>query len=487
MSETKFPDGAHPVDNEINRRIVAAASRTGQKVYLVGGYIRDTLLSKQKGIKWSASNAKDLDYAVKGGTAFELAKSVAAEFKGHYVPLDKEHDTARVVLEDMTILDFAGCVGGKIEEDVLGRDFTINALVWDPENPDEVLDVVGGIKDLEQLTLRAISESVLIEDPLRLLRAFRFCATIGGAIEPQTRQWIEKNAQFLSSVPKERINTELFATLAVTDTGSILAELAQSRLLEVIFPELEATRQVPPNTFHHLGLFEHSLEAVSQIERKFSSLPDWVQQQMQDDLSAGVSRLAATKVATLLHDIGKPKTWTITEDGRHAFYGHDKLGADMAALIAERMKWSIAVERFVVKLIRWHLRPGQLFIQGPPTERALLRFYRLVGDDFPALMLLALGDFGATCGPALVGEKREEFERQLFELFQGYNVFKEEREKSVPLLDGNDVMKLLGLKPGKHVGDILRALDEAQLIKEVLNRSDAERFVLQLHSQKYCK
>ena len=263
--------------------------------------------------------------------------------------------------------------------------------------------------------------------------------------------------------------------------------MAGTGLLEVIFPELVATRKVTANAFHHLGLFEHSVETIPQLEGKIDQVGDWVLASAAKELSAGVTRLAATKVACILHDIGKPETWAITEEGRHTFYGHDKLGADMCEVIGERMKWSRPVEKIIVNLVRWHLRPGQLYHQGPPTEKAIRRFYRSVRDDLPELMLLAFADFGATRGPGLMGENRIVLENSMFELLHGYRTYKEESANRVKLLNGTQVMELLSLKQGRVVGELLAALEEAHEFKEVSNRAEAERFVKEFYQQKYSK
>jgi len=202
-------------------------------------------------------------------------------------------------------------------------------------------------------------------------------------------------------------------------------------------------------------------------------------------LSFGVSRMAATKLATLLHDIGKPDTWEINEEGRHTFYGHDALGAQMSEVTAERMKWSNTVAKFITKLIAWHLRPGQLFHQGTPTDKAVRRFYRRCGTDLPELMLLAYGDLGATRGDGLPEESRVHLDDCFANLLTGYTSFLEETKGKERLLDGKDVMSLLAIKPGPLVGEILDALDEAQDLKEVADRPAAERFVNEYYSKKY--
>jgi putative nucleotidyltransferase with HDIG domain len=483
---TRFPEGTHPLGNELNKRVIAIAAQNDYRVFLVGGYIRDALLHRK------TDSFKDLDYAVEVdgpqvNPAMSLAAIVAKSVDGHYVPLDDSNDTARVVLKTGEVLDFAGCVGGRIATDVWRRDFSINALVWNPSQADEIFDCVDGVRDLAALKIRALSERSLIDDPLRLLRAFRFAVTISGTIEEQTMAWITKHAMSLPSVAVERINYELFALLACERTAAAVEEMAACGLLEAIFPELEPTRAVTANAFHHLGLFEHSVETIPQLELKLDCVADWVLESSAGEVSPGVTRLAATKVACLLHDIGKPDTWAITEEGRHTFYGHDKLGADMCLTISDRMKWSRPVERLIVNLVKWHLRPGALFHQGPPTEKAINKLYRSVQDDMPQLMLLAFADFGATRGPGLMGEMRDRLEKNFFDLLNGYHQYKEESRHREKLMNGNDVMHLLSLPPGPMVGELLSALDEAQECKEVGNRAEAESFIKHHYEQKYCK
>lgn len=481
LRPVSFPSGRHPLECELNCRILQLARETDHRVYLVGGYIRDALLPE------SNFKSKDLDYTVVRGSALNFAKAVAQRFAGHYVPLDVNNDTARVVLDNGNVADFAGCVGGQISTDVLRRDFTINALVWDPETPQSILDYVDGLQDLVSRTIRSTGESSLTDDPLRVLRAFRFAAMLDGEIEPQTLNWLRSHANKLPSVAAERINHELFTLLAKPNTAKHVENMADVGVLEAVFPELAETRSVPPNAFHHLGLFEHSIETVPQLEIKLAQCPQWLCQEVETHLSSNVTRLSATKVACLLHDIGKPQTWIVTPEGRHTFYGHDKLGAQMCEVVATRMKWSRNVERFITKLVRWHLRPGQLFHQGRPTERAVRRFYNSVGEEVPELMLLAFADFGATRGPGLMGENRISLENDLNDLLDGFKGYLEESRSRIKLLNGDQIMKILNIESGPIIGEILVALQEAQEFNEVRNASEAEHFVIEHYQRKYSK
>jgi poly(A) polymerase len=478
-----IPAESLPLRYEEVQSAVSLAQGTGHRIYLVGGYLRDALGSFAE-----RKACKDFDFAVAGGTGFAFAKHVANSMEGHFVPLDEDNDTARVVLQNGTILDFSGCVGGTIDADVWRRDFSINALVWDPEQPESVIDYTGGLADLKKKQVRAIAETAFTEDPLRLLRAYRFAAHIGGTIEPDTYEWIKRHAERIKLVAAERINVEIFALLGQEYVAKMVQEMGQVGLLEYVYPELEATHQVTANAYHHLGLFEHTVETIPQMESRLQELPDWVHESLSQEINAGITKLAATKLACLLHDIGKPRTWQINEDGRHTFYGHDRLGSEMCEVIAERMKWSRPLSKFIVKLVKWHLRPGALFHQGPPSEKAIRRFYRDVEDDLPELILLAYGDFGATRGPDLLDvEARATAEKNLRDLLDGYQAFKEKSKDRVKLLDGNDVMTILGISGGPVVGEILEDLVEAQEFNEVSNRAEAEVFVREHYAKKYSK
>lgn len=471
-----FPKGLHPLEQEANQKVIGIAKDTGARIYLVGGFLRDALGGVTR-------EPRDFDYCVCGTSAIGLARKVAEQLGGHFVLLDLENDTARVVFQDSINLDFAGCVGKDIEADIKRRDFTINALAWDHNDPDNVIDLVSGIADLKSHSIRAISEQNFLDDPLRLLRAFRFASRLGGTIEPDTLAIIKRHAETLTKVAPERISYEFFLTLEADNAFPIVKAMGESGILEAIFPELSQTREVTTNAYHHLGLWDHTLELVAQAEARVATCPEWARESFREEISSGISRLAATKAACLLHDIGKPRTWNITDEGRHTFYGHDKVGADMSEKIAERMRWSRPLSRFIVKLVEWHLRPGQLFHQGPPTQKAVHRFYRNCGDDLPELMLLSFADLGATRGPGIEGENWNSLENNLIELFHGFSVFKEGQISLQRFMDGNEVMKLLAIEPGQIVGEILTSLEEAQGLGEVTTRAQAESYIRDLYKK----
>lgn len=459
-------------------------------VYLVGGHLRDFVM--QTDTKFSAKQNigpayLDYDFAVKSerqNGAAEFARLVSEKLNGVFVLLDEKNDTARVVLNTDTDnpvnIDFALCVGGGIESDVMRRDYSVNALAWDPKNPDVLIDKVHAMQDIENRTIRALSEENLKDDPLRILRAYRFSAALSFSIDQTTKNWLAQNASLLSGVAGERISTELFALFSHANTFVHLQAMADNKVLDAVFPELAATRVVTANAYHHLGLLDHSLEAVRQMELFYERASERLKESCNQIIGHKLNRLAVTKVATLLHDIGKPETWEITPEGRHTFYAHDSLGAKMSDETALRLKWSKSVSRFINRLIKWHLRPGALFHSGEPTQKAINRFYRQVGVDVPELILLAYGDLGATRGQGLGDEARARLETRFDDLLSGYFLYIEEQARTPRFLTGADVMELLQIAPGPVVGELLEALDEAQTLKIINSKKEAERFAKEL-------
>lgn len=481
-----LPPQADPRSNEAVRTVLRFAEQAQLKLYLVGGYVRDALMDRV-----SKRACQDFDFMVMADSpssntlSVDFAKSFADKVQGHFVLLDESNDTARVVMDNGDSFDFAGCVGGSLSSDINRRDFTINAIACDLSDL-SITDLVGGVEDIGKKRIRAVSEKSFTDDPLRLLRAFRFSATLNFDIDPDTIAYIRKHHQLIADVAAERITSEIFYMLESDNSAKQIVSMGEIGLLEEVFTELKATREVTSNAYHHLGLFDHSVEALVQCERAVSDLPEWAKEIVQQPLAQGVSRMSATKLASLLHDIGKPQTWVITEEGKHTFIGHDKIGAEMCEPLAKRLKWAKPVERFIEKLVRWHLRPGHLFQQGPPTDKAKFKFYRTIGEELPELILLALADFRSTCGPGLQDGRREA-EQKLFELLSNYSVYEVGQRKEERFLDGKELMQILDIGPGPVVGQLLEDLLEAQILGEVQNREQATDLAIRLYKEKYCR
>ena len=229
------------------------------KGYLVGGSVRDFLLNSK--------HSEDRDIAIKNAEIF--SKELAEKFDATLIELDSENKIYRVVLPDKTnYLDISEIQGDTIKEDLLRRDFTINAIAYDLEK-NEFIDISEGIKDLEQQKIRHIKDSNFSDDPLRVLRAFRFASVTGFDIADETKVAINKYKHLFMNPAKERINYEIMKLFGGNYTAKTLLLMDEFEILEEIFPYVKEMKKVPPNTHHHLDLFHHVVETVRNIEELF--------------------------------------------------------------------------------------------------------------------------------------------------------------------------------------------------------------------------
>ncbi|OGI03287.1 MAG: hypothetical protein A2Y25_05145 [Candidatus Melainabacteria bacterium GWF2_37_15] len=447
------------INDEINRRLLDICP-PDTEIYLVGGYIRDVLLGRE---------CFDRDYAVKGYSAIKFAKKVADLFNGYFVPLDKEHDIARVVLPDkINTLDFAGCVGPNIYTDLENRDYTINAMACKLEETGcELIDPLSGRKDLEAKLIKVIAEKNLIDDPLRLLRAFRLAAQFSFVIEEKTLELITAHHKLINNVAVERVSTELIKLLESENAAQNLTLMKNTGILFEILPELLPQTTVPPNLHHHLWLIDHSLETVTQMEKHIKRFP------------IPPDKIALLKIAALLHDIGKPVTWSIDEEGRHRFIKHEDVGSDMVLEVLKRLRFSKKDAKHVSLLVKNHLYPSQLIREGlnVVSEKALMRFFRRINDAVPELLLLAMSDRKSAQGPDITREIVENNVTGIFKLLEKYKESQEEVRTLPKLASGEDVMELLNIPKGPQIGKVLSALKEAQFSGDVNTREDAVEFI----------
>ncbi|MCX5992465.1 MAG: HD domain-containing protein [Chloroflexi bacterium] len=464
--------------------------REGIDSYLVGGYIRDTLLGRA---------TSDIDIAV-AGAAPQVAQKLAEALHGRYVLLDEANGIARVVV---TVGDAAGeaqwhldisTIRGSIEADLSRRDFTIDAMAIDLREAGEgssasLIDPFQGKRDLEKRLIRAVGDTAFENDPARLIRAVRLAAGYGFTIEGETEVLLSKQSQLIRQVAGERVREELCRILASRNAARFLFYLDRLGLLTAIVPELAATKGVEQPREHYWDVFHHSIETVAALERLLNRekeiellalAPHLVPhiEGFEEEIGIGVTRAVLMKLAALLHDIAKPQTKTMEADGRARFLGHTKEGGAIAGGILQRLRFSNRETGMVQKMIEAHLRLWQMGgDHGMPTRRAIYRYFRDTGDVSIDIMFLTLADFLATQGPNLdLTEWRRHCGLMEYVLSQ-----REEDEALVrppKLLDGDDLMKILGLKPGPKVGELLEAVREAQGAGEIATREEALAFAL---------
>jgi len=449
------------------------AGARGVQVYLVGGTVRELALGRE---------APDLDLAVSAHT-LDLARDLAAALGGTFVLLDEAERTARVVWRGES-LDLAEFRAPTLEEDLRARDFTINALALDLEavlgqQPLALIDPWGGLGDLAQGLIRVVRPQNFHEDPLRLLRAYRFAATHGFRLTPETTAAIPAHVPEFSRIAGERVRQELFILLAAPRAAATLEEMEQTGLLTQIFPECVDMKGVEQNGFHHLDVFRHSLLTAAFVEevlaaprKYFGELAGEVPHYLR-----APSRAALLKLAALFHDVGKPQVQgRRTDPDRYTFYYHERVGVEIFTAAAWRLRLSQAETKTVTRLISLHMRPFLLlpaFREGELTPRALGRLVRAARPDLAGLFILAMADSLAGQGP----QKPADAETVLADLATAAHRFLKERiepqERQPRLLSGHDLIKVLGLEPGPRFREILTAVEEAQWEGAIHSRQEA--------------
>jgi putative nucleotidyltransferase with HDIG domain len=313
-----------------------------------------------------------------------------------------------------------------------------------------------------------------------MLRVFRIAATVQAeTIDEATLQVVRESGAKVWESAAERVQYEFFRLLSVERCFVYVKAMADCGLLEVLIPDLTPMKAIGSSGFHHLGLFDHTLELVKQSEILLPQCPEATQEWVRQPFSASVTRLGLIKLACLLHDIGKPATMGTREDAVHGqrltFYGHEEVGETMADPLLKRWKVSNEVRAYLKKLIRWHLYPCQF---GPESPRkSVLKYYRRMGEDTLDVTLLALADRHSACGEWLSKADFEKSHQAHLWLMANY-----EREAPVlsqpRLLNGNELMQLLNVGPGPHLKEILDALQEAQQLGDVQDVEQAKAWVM---------
>ncbi len=460
----------------------------GNVCYVVGGFVRDGLMGRTN---------SDIDVVVAGDAPL-VASEVAKSFGTRVVPLDEVNQVARIVLPQAGghwHLDFA-TMRGSIEEDLGSRDFTINALAlnladirggWSQVR---VIDPLGGYRDLSSRTVRAASEASFQQDPARLLRAVRLAATLGFSIDPTTEALMQRDHELVTTVAAERLRDELCYILETPRAYHSFRYLDRLGLLDPIMPELAATKGAAQPKEHFWDVFDHSLETVAAVERllrqesgekedELLTLVPWspdIARHFARQVGAGPTRGSLLKLAGLLHDIGKPATKTIEQNGRMRFLGHAQLGAAMVVGLMERLRFSNRETKMVQLMIEHHMRPGYLVAQEMPSRRAIYRYFRDTAEVGIDTLFLALADHLATRGPTLdLDEWHRHAETTQYVLSKWF----QEQATVVPpkFIDGHTLIDKLGLAPGPQIGELLEAVREAQAAGEISTAEEALNFV----------
>jgi poly(A) polymerase len=460
------------------------------KSYLVGGFVRDVLLRR---------DTADIDIAV-AADAVEIAPKLADALGGKFVLLDKANRMGRVVVDKKAPsggrweLDFS-TLQGSIEQDLARRDFTIDSIAIDLEEltRDDVtlIDPFDGWADLQNGIIRAVSETAFQSDAARLLRAVRLAAELGFGLDSQTEVLIKRHCHLIAGVAGERLREELLRLLAVPESQRFLPYLDDLGLVTAIFPELAEAKGVEQPKEHFWDVFDHSIQTVIAVDfllhqgtwkyagDEVLAIAPWSEalaQHFAQEVSSGSTRRSLLKLAALLHDVAKPQTKAIGEDGRTHFLGHAKLGAAVAAESLERLRFSSKEVKLVESMIKYHLRPGQMSQGELPTHRAIYRYFRDTADGGIDILFLSLADHLATRGPRLNLAGWQEH-AHMVEYVLAQHLEQQRLVVPAKLVDGHDLIHIFGLSPGPKIGEVLEAVREAQASGDVTTREEAIAYI----------
>ena len=425
--------------------------------YLVGGYVRDKLLNRE---------TTDVDIMVEGD-AISYAKKLSAAMGIGKVVEFKEFGTARIPNENFEI-EVASARSEsyrkdsrnpKIEfstfkDDMSRRDFTINAIAASihPESFGELHDPFGGIKDLHKgLIITPLDpDSTFDDDPLRMLRAIRFSAQLKFDIAPNILESISRMKDRIKIIPWERITNEIIKILKA-DTPSIgFYALRDTGLINIILPEFSIMGGVETiQNMSHKDVFIHTLQVI--------------------DNAAALTDKMEIRFAALVHDIAKPQTKKFINGKGWTYYGHEIVGINLMKKLAKRMKLSNELRDYLCKLIKLHLRPIALAKKGV-TDSAVRRVMVSAGEDIDDLMILCRADI-TTKNPKKVKRYLNNFER-VEQMVQNVKLRDEMKAFQSPVR-GAEIMEIFNLKPGREVGKIKTAIEEAILDGKIENEYEA--------------
>ncbi|TSC54225.1 MAG: poly(A) polymerase [Microgenomates group bacterium LiPW_31] len=434
-------------------KILNTFQKAGHEIYIVGGAVRDLLMKRV---------VTDWDFTTDATPEIVLGLFPDGFYDNKFGTVGISHPSLEKPYEITTFRKEIGYTdrrhpdkiiwGKTIQEDLVRRDFTINALALRPAKRGSgqalnftLIDYHGGQKDIKKKLIRAVGNPIerFQEDALRMFRAVRIATQLGFTIEEKTFQAIKNNIDLIDHISAERIKDELLKLLSYSYAADGYMLLRNSGLAQKILPEVEqgfGVAQKSPGRHHLWDVGTHSV-----LSLKYCKSEDPI-----------------VKLATLLHDVGKPLVVKKQKDGTITFYNHEVLGASIASNIGRRFRLSKKDQERLVTLVRWH----QFTVDERQTDSAIRRFIRNVGkENLQDILDLRVGDrLGG--GARETSWRLEKFKKRLAE------VQKQPFSVADLKVDGHDVMKTLNIHPGPLVGRILNQLFEEVVKNKTKNKRD---------------
>ena len=439
------------------------------KVYIIGGFVRDLILNRKR---------IEIDFLILGdGTLF--AEKYAEKLGIKNVSVFRNYGTAHFKYFEID-LEFVGArkesysrdsrkplvFTGSFLDDINRRDFTMNTLAisLNQENYGELIDTYNGLADIENKLIKTPVDPLITfdDDPLRILRAFRFASQLNFNIDDSILTAANQLRERLKIVSSERITDEFLKILASEKPSVGLILLFHSGVLEVIFPEIANLAGVDQrNDYHHKDVFFHTCRVIDNISSATDDI--WL------------------RFAALVHDIAKPQTKKFVEGTGWTFHGHEEMGARMIKSIFKRMKLPFNKIEYIEKLVRLHLRPIAL-AKEEVTDSAIRRFIVSAGEDLNDLIILCRADITSK-NQDKVSRYLENYERVMKKVWEVED--KDKLRSFQSPVRGEEIMQICRLEPSRKVGEIKSAIEEAILDGKIGNNYDEALAYLMLIKDKF--
>ncbi|MEZ3160660.1 CCA tRNA nucleotidyltransferase [Microbacterium sp. BWT-B31] len=435
----------------------------GFELAIVGGPVRDALLGRAVNDLDFTTDARpdDILRIVKpvSTAQWDIGRAfgtIGARVQGEQVEITTFRADSYDGVTRKPTVEF----GDTLEGDLVRRDFTVNAMAL--RVPGRTLvDPTGGVEDLVAGRLKTPADPAVSfgDDPLRMLRAARFAAQLGFGIDPSTEAAIAALRATLEIVSPERVQGELVKLLQTDDPVRGIRILVETGLIDEFLPEIPALRLEVDEHHHHKDVYEHSLTVLRQaIELERTRHPD-------------AAPDVPLRLAALLHDIGKPATRKLEPGGGVTFYHHDLKGARMARKRLQALRFDTDTIGVVARLIELHLRFFG-YSDGVWTDSAVRRYVRDAGAELERLHILTRADVTTrnVRKAKRLAAAYDDIERRITEL-----AAQEQLDAMRPELDGNRIQEVLGLKPGREVGEAYRFLLDVRLDEGLIGADAAEQ------------
>ena len=475
------------------------------EAYFVGGAVRDAFLRRYSG---------DIDLALRRELVKPCALKLAAKLKASAFEMDPDFCVWRVTAKNGLQIDLCAFAGKDIKADLKRRDFTVNALAYPVASPykiktkladkkltvllsslkkEDVIDLNGGAEDIKNKIIRAGGPKVFIEDPLRLLRAFRACAELKFTIEPKTLSLIKKSSALALKPAGERIQEEFKRIFFAANTANILRAMDGAGLLCALIPQLEDQKDCAVCYYGEGGVFTHTMKVVERMEFLLNNL-EKAFPKFHKKIKPCAQDAALYKMTALLHDIAKPATAKMI-NGRLRFFHHEERGSEMAEKFLKKLKYSCDGQKLICKMIYYHLRPSNLASNEIVTDKGIYKFFKELGPAGLPMLLLCWADYTSYVRPMQVfalmrkstlpvmtmeeAKKKDNIGKTLRHMqmlnFLFGKYFNEGKRFVAPpkIIDGRDIMSVLNVPPGPRVGRILEAVTLAQVEGKIKNKEQA--------------